>query len=357
MVDTLHVVIPRTAAFTPEFSRLYQDVGSDPKYFHPVDHYERGGDLRPLGYDVRLSLFSTNPKSDGNHKLEIMRAGDHSLKQNIAEIERIFYINPFKMPRSMKLRIPGDQAGQYEDVASLPVRRADLAADVPEHDVLWFKDRMRVQFKQFGAKIGKMDLAKVGEAEGGKYVVEYAEMGMKGIQTLYFGKRPNCIRVYDKTAERFNDYRKVVRRASPDAELPTFEQSYGFAPDTVLTRVERMMGASVPRAINTLDRLQKNAADFNPFERIRLSTDGKPLPSLYDYDKITYLAGLKAREWIESNGYDWFFKWCNQDGNRNGHRVLARLRDFIPMDEGDEMISAVELYERYRQSVSRQLAA
>lgn len=355
MLDKLNVVVPRDAEFTREFSAVYRDVGGDPKYFQRGKHYEKSGDLRKLGYDVMLDLFSTRPDSDGNHKVQLLKTADYSFGQLCHEISRIFRIDPLRMPRSMKLRIPGDQAGQYEDVTSLPVRRADLACDVAEHDVIWFKDRMRVQFKQFGAKIGKMAVGEVGEK--GELVVEYAEMGMRGIQTLYFGKRPNCIRVYDKTAERFNDYRKVCRNASPDAELPTFEQCYGFSPDKVLTRVEREMGSSVPRAINTLDRLKRNAPEFNPFERVRIHETEKDLPSVYDYDKITYLAGLQARRWVQEHGYDWFFRWCNLDGNGNGHRVLKRLSDFINVNEEGQALNSEALYERYRDSVKKQLAA
>jgi hypothetical protein len=355
MVDKLNVVVPRAAEFSREFAAVYRDVGGDPKYFQRGKHYEKSGNLQKLGYDVMLDLFSTRPDSDGNHKVQLLKTADFSYKQLLYEITRIFDIDPLRIPRSMKLRIPGRVAGQYEDVTSLPVRRVDLACDVPEHDVIWFKDRMRVQFKQFGAKIGKMG---IGEAdEHGRFVVEYAEMGMKGIQTLYFGKRPNCLRVYDKTAERMNDYKRVCRNASEDAELPSFEACYGFPSDKVLTRVEREMGSSVPRAINTLDRLQRNAPEFNPFDKVRIHETELPLPNVYEFDKITYLAGLQARRWVQEHGYDWFFRWCNLDGNGNGHRVLKRLDAFINVTEEGQVLNSEALYERYRDSVEKQLAA
>ena len=61
------------------------------------------------------------------------------------------------------------------------------------------------------------------------------------VETVYFGKRPNCYRIYDKIAE----FRYQFARLKPDEglEKPPFEELYGY-PETgvILTRVERQIG-------------------------------------------------------------------------------------------------------------------
>jgi hypothetical protein len=75
-----------------------------------------------------------------------------------------------------------------------------------------------VKFKQFGSELGEVSL-------------NYSEMGKRRIETLYAGNRPNCLRVYDKTAEQMTQYKKAVRgmaKASPDLRKSIF-QIFGAA--------------------------------------------------------------------------------------------------------------------------------
>ena len=82
-------------------------------------------------------------------------------------------------------------------------------------------------------------------------------MGRRGVETIYFGKRPNVIRVYNKVAERQYQYSRMLARAKrnniPVTELQTFEQIYGHSPTgCVLTRVERQIaGGRIPEQIGT----------------------------------------------------------------------------------------------------------
>src|SRR5262249_13976962 len=140
------------------------------------------------------------------------------------------------------------------DARRLPLMRLDLAADVRDVSVDWFVRHVRARFKRWACDIGQVEC----EAS------QYARMGLQQIQTYYLGKRPNCFRVYDKLAEYRHQYAKLTRRASDAAELPTFEEAYGY-PETglILTRVERQMGGGrVPACIDTFGKLKASAA-FN----------------------------------------------------------------------------------------------
>jgi hypothetical protein len=51
--------------------------------------------------------------------------------------------------------------------------------------------------------------------------------------------------------------------------------------------------------------------------------------------------------------------WSMLNRDRNGRRYLEKMRKFVPVvEESDSAgVSESELYERYRSSISRQLAA
>jgi hypothetical protein len=109
-----------------------------------------------------------------NHKVELLDSGKRSFDFLLSEIERIFDVYP----------------------SECGVMRVDCAADVPGIGVLWFHQRARVRWKQFANEIGELTL----ERENASSSL-YSQMGKREIQTLYFGKRPNCYRIYDKPAE------------------------------------------------------------------------------------------------------------------------------------------------------------
>ena len=237
-------------------------------------------------------------------------------------------------------------------------------------------------------------------------------MGKKVYQTLYFGKRPCCVRIYDKVAERVAHYELWKKRETRSAkrtwrdtvahqdaadrdalllpEFPTVDewlqvQLPHMAPEParrdqpfllselapaeqlafpVVTRVENQFGGRVPDSLETMSEMKKNVRDFNPFLRLKMVTGNAAPPSLYD----TLSNGLyryRVQTWFALMGMRQMFKVCGAqqthnmlNRDRHGAQLLRQMREggFLPMDD-EPGITAPELFERYRQSVSRQLAA
>ena len=78
--------------------------------------------------------------------------------------------------------------------------RLDLAVDVEGIGVSWFAEHTRVRYKRWLAKLG---------------VIDAVAMGNREIQTLYYGKRPNVIRIYNKLEEYRVQYQRILRRVPP----------------------------------------------------------------------------------------------------------------------------------------------
>ena len=172
MIDKLDLRIPRYAPFTSEFGRLYSELRAIEKSpFRPSKYYDYVGDLREYGYDVRLNLYCRMQKS-GDHKIELFDVGTKSKSEIIEEVSRIFDLDPYE----------------------LGVMRVDFAVDVNGVPLSWFRESVRVSYKRWRAGITDHRF--------------FGEMGNGNIQTLYFGKRPNLIRIYDKMAEYRSAYRK-----------------------------------------------------------------------------------------------------------------------------------------------------
>jgi hypothetical protein len=190
-----------------------------------------------------------------------------------------------------------------------------------------------VKWKQWVNELGEM---------------EYSEMGRRKIETLYFGKRPNCIRIYDKIAEWRHQYDQILRKSSDAEELPTFEEKYRYPSDFVLTRVERQIaGGRVPRQIDRLGKLRR-IEEFNPFEQFELSGGSAPEPDIGDYDFIEYCAGIGLRSMANDMGMHRLRSFVNLRSRGNASRIWQRYGAFLPSEGG---IDSTQLLHRFRQSV------
>ncbi len=326
MIDKVELRIPSSIRFSEEFGRVYKDIHADPKNpFRQSQHYLSVGDLRRFGYQSILHMGNVHDKV-GNHKLELVETGGKFYGEMADEIRRLFAVEP----------------------GSLDLMRVDLAADVKDVPVDWFKRNVHVTFKRWIADIGTLD------------PIEFSEMGSNGVQTFYLGKRPNVIRVYNKVDERKMQYAKLKARARRElgtvSEFPSFEQMYGH-PNTgfTLTRVERQIaGGRVPNQLSTF-RMLKKADQFDPFANIVFSGIGKAEPNPDDYDLSDYYMGMYLRQQIERDGIHRVRQFLNRHSKRNANRILKKLADFLP--DIDCLIDQKQLFELYRQSVSRQLAA
>jgi hypothetical protein len=318
MIDKLDVRVPRKSPFAPEFAKQYAELVRNPKGpFRGSQHYLSSADLRPYGHGVILHTFCKH--GEGDHKVEIVDAGLHSFAFSVNQIGQLFDVDPLK----------------------LTVMRFDAAADVVGVPVLWFLSHARAKFKRFSnAGIGGF---------------EYQQLGQKGIETIYFGKRPNCFRIYNKVAEHQYQYRRLIRGLEDGTEVPSFETCFGVAPDAILTRVERQTGGGrVPEQLCTVGRLRNGAAEFDPFFRLELDQAGRD-PKPEDFSNFNqYLAVLGARQLISHVGRHPFRQLVNVHTNGNASRWWKNYGYWLVDSPG---MTGAELYEQYRDSVSKQLAA
>ena len=370
MIDKVEVIVSHDANFGKKFRPVFRELRGNPQFgpFRPSRHFRAVADLRKLlGLDA---IAHVEQKRYGTHKFELLDTGKKSMNQFCHILEELVDADPM----------------------THRVSRIDLAVDVPGLSLPWFRDYMRVQFKQWLCAHGKF-----------RFEEEFSEMGRKVYQTLYFGKRPSCIRVYDKVAERSQEYEQWKKRELRESkraaleevahlgrtvpplvpEFPSFEQwfavelAYSLPSQAelpgmeqpqqlsfpVVTRVENQLGGRVPAKLNTLAAVVRNVRDFNPFARVHLTAGTrKQPPGLYDrnddgsyqHSVMQWMAGMWLREHYKDFGSQGIAGMLNRD--RNGKRLLDSLGAFIPADD-ERGVTSAELYERFRETVSRQLAA
>lgn len=350
-------------------------VGRDVRFRHEINHQCRAGrhdqnfsklygtvvDLRR--FHLGDAILHFQHRRYGTHKIELLNTGKKSMTQLCSILEGIIDQNPL----------------------SHRISRLDLAVDVPDYPVQWFHTHVRVQFKQCRCVHGRL-----------KREQEFSEVGKKQYETLYYGKRPSCLRIYDKVAERRCEYEVWKKRETRKArqcgvenggipEFPSFEEWLavdlnlvaGGAPQPtlvemeqprqlafpVITRVENQLGGSGIRRtkLTSIGAFIENALEFNPFARIQIVSGARQNPGFYDrnehggyrYAVTQYLGGMYLREHWNDVGAGGMAVLLNRD--RNGRKLLERFRDFLPVDDRP-CITAADLYERYRHSISRQLA-
>ena len=149
-------------------------------------------------------------QKSADHKIEVLDVGTKKRTEILREISSIFDTDP----------------------TALSVMRVDLTADVEEVPLSWFREAVRVSHKRWRAGI-----------TGERF---FGEMGNRNIQTLYYGRRPNLFRIYDKMAEHRAAYQSLTRSLK-NQQPPPFEDLYGRRSDgPALTRVERQIGGWVP---------------------------------------------------------------------------------------------------------------
>jgi hypothetical protein len=205
-----------------------------PRFFdHPKITFEL---VTCESWAIKRSCTSIGRDKGGNHKLELVDTGEMSFTMMQKEILRVFDIEPTR----------------------LDLMRLDLAEDVPGGPVDWFLRAARFKWKQWIGEFG---------------TTEYAKMGRRKVQTLYFGKRPNFFRIYDKISELRHQYDLFVKRSSDAAVIPTFEEKFKYPENGyILTRVERQMGGCrIPPQVATIGKL-RHLPVYNPYSQLELLT-------------------------------------------------------------------------------------
>jgi hypothetical protein len=318
MLDKIDVRIPYSADFRLGFRFFSADVRyegkSSPK--RRSMYYAASCDLRPFGMDAILHTGLKFGKWKNSHKLELLSTGGKSLGQMHELIRSVFDVDP----------------------DSLQLMRADFASDLDGITLAAAYGSTRVKFKQSANSIGELD---------------YETVGRRKLEYFRYGKSPNCFRVYDKTSECKARFPAFLKASGPNAEPPTFEKLFGFAPDAIRTRFERQTGGrGIPKTLSTSGQLRK-AAEFNPFSRLEIVPDSFPFP---DPQKIGVARSLKlvgTHGFIERYGYQQARACLNYD--RNAKRQFDEYNEYVEQARIESPLTVERILESYRASVSRQI--
>jgi hypothetical protein len=129
----------------------------------------------------------------------------------------------------------------------------------------------------------------------------------------------------------------------------------------VVTRVERQMAAGrVPESLDTFEKLfSSSALDFNPFERLEFSSFNATTEiDMGDFSPVQFAAGMQFKHWLETGmTYQQLYAYWNT--RRNAKAIAKKFAPFVSAANPPKVVSITssDLYERYRSSVSRQMAA
>lgn len=325
MIDKLDVRISEFALPGPILAGPLEELKRHPvPLFRPSKYYKYVCDLREqfdIDAVVHLELRLGRP----NHKVEIIDAGEKTIKDMALIITQLFDVDPWP----------------------LEVMRTDLAADLEGVSVPWFKDHAYVSRKQFSSVIEK-SLEKE---------LQFVGMGSAVAQTIYAGKRPCLIRIYNKLAEwrmqlrkleikyrRFNDRMAALdmseeQRYYGNLHAPTFAEycsvrGYHLHDGSVLTRIERQIGGNrVPPEFATLGNL-RYAHEHHPFSGVRI-TCTEPIQNI-DSPPV----GVSIRDLLAAIGFETVKdrlgsaqlarSFVLKNANGNGQRVLESLAESAP---------------------------
>jgi hypothetical protein len=200
------------------------------------------------------------------------------------------------------------------DPANLRVSRIDLAVDLENITVDFFYRNAIAPRKHFSREFGR-----------------YTPSGTVAIETVYMGRRPNCFRIYSRTAKRM--------AAGETSSVPFCE----------LVRIEREMGgAGVPESIRTVGSIN-NVLSLDAFSSLKIIT-------MRDSDErsktvLEWLAARGLRELLRERGAQQTIRILNKYSNRNA----ARLRRNLGIEECSITASVPDLNDRFRRSLQRQL--
>lgn len=347
MIDKVDVRIPEFALPGPVLQGPFEQLKRHPiPLFRPSRFFKYVCDLRePFGIDAVVHLWLRQGRP--THKVEIIDAGEKTIFEIADIITLLFEVDPW----------------------SLQLMRIDLAADLQDIPVSWFKDRAYVNRKQFSSRIDKSF-----EKE-----VQFVGMGTAVAQILYAGKRPCLMRIYNKLAEWLMQLRRIefqcrrFNKRMADMDMseeqrfygqllpPTFEEfcrarGYQFKSGNILTRIERQIGGKrFPRELNTLGDL-RYAHEFEPFGEMEIIGTAPVL----NFDSPP--AGMPVRNWLALIGFEAMIRQLGsaqlarsvvlKHGNGNGRRILESLVRSSPTPR--QPLTMEEIQDSYKRSTFRQ---
>ena len=318
MIDKADVKVPYSATFKPDFKFVAGELRYAGSYTSPVKksmHYAGVVDLRPFGAEAILHAFFKRSAAQ-NHKLELIDAGEKSIEHMAHIISKVFDANPY----------------------SLEMMRIDFAADLHDIPVMHLYQSLRVKGKRSANAIGER---------------EYETVGGRRLEYFRYGKAPNCVRVYDKPAECKARLPQILKRVSRDAEIPTFEDLFGFPENATITRVECQSGGGrMPEEVCTFGDLKK-AADFNPFDKIEVVPNEFPKPDPRRIGPSRSVKLIGTYDMIKEYGFQQARAMLNCDGN--GKRFFDDYEAYLAEVSVSIMLTVGTIYESYRETVRKQI--
>jgi hypothetical protein len=252
-------------------------------------NYATNLDLRGEGIDA---LLHARHRRTGNHKLELQSCDQMNYEEMFEAISKVV-----------------DQ-----DPSGLRLMRADFSADVSGYDVSWFRQRAyvpRVRYHEiYGSRIRR---------------------GQAQVESLRFGRFPNCLHIYDKLEEA-----RIHRthNASKFAQFDTLQ--------TVITRVERQLwGNKLPRFIHGFGDLPR-AVEFDPFEDLLLVAASEGVGKVKAKTVTAIYAAKGIQHDIAAYGLQAVRLQINRLSPGNASRIINRLIDL----EADAGPNLLEIYLR-----------
>ena len=121
-----------------------------------------------------------------------------------------------------------------------------------------------------------------------------------------------------------------------------------------------MAAGRVPEQLDSFEKLfSVKALDFNPFERLNFSSfNSETQIDMSDFSPVQFAAGMQFKHWLETGmSYQQLYAYWNT--RRNAKAIATKFAPFVAAANPPQAVSitAADLYERYRSSVSRQMAA
>jgi hypothetical protein len=298
VIDKLELCVGPEVPFTSAFECIYRQIGRK----GVSKYYKERTDLRQHGLNAILHKWC---RFNATHKLAFLGTAHMGFRQMASQIESVFDC----------------------DSAGLRVVRIDCAVDVPGISLGWFRTHCRVPSKRSRFEIS-------GDGELGA--------------TIYFGRGPDLVRIYDKIAER--------ERRTNSGKCGQQTVSIPLSGRLVLTRVERQIRSGrIPTEFKTFGSLCANAMTVDPFSRVLIVSGGKPELCINDHPIRDYLEGLGLRHLILEIGLAGTWAALGARSGGNVGRIFRRLKSFIPTDPED--FEMPNLFDLYRKSLHRQLSA
>jgi hypothetical protein len=339
LIDKADFRIPWSVPYTREFQAMVKEAdapraaGAGIGVWRKSQLYERMGNFEVMGLEVVLHERCTMTKMP-NHKLEILKTGEKTLGEIHAIARQMFHAEPWEFG----------------------VLRTDLTADIDDVPVRWFRDHTVVASKRTIRDIGLIPQS------------NYMTVAKGNAMTIYAGVKPNQIRIYDKTGERLERWHRECQRVrnlnkknmvegleAPFLVEPTFEQMFGYSSDQMITRVENQIsGKNLERiGLNTMHDLWQ-AADRQPFSKIRFINDKQVLLCREDYTADEWMAGLHLQAEAKAHGIAATKRYMYEIyGNKNFYRKWAEFLPFI--QNGDKLCTYDRLQKSYEKSCYDQL--